>query len=77
MQSSSADVAPIVSDATSHPTKVIMKHIRCIQLDKTNYYSWEAQFSVMLCGFDLIDYVEGTPDLSSSIARQQDQLILS
>lgn len=62
---------------SSHPTKVGMKPIRCVLLEKDNYFPWEAQFSTMLCGLNLIQYVEGAADLSSPTAHQQDQLILS
>lgn len=66
------------TENVSLPTKVVMKHIRCVQLEKDNYYSWEAQFSAMLEGFELMLYVEGKVDLESSpVARQQDKLILS
>lgn len=67
-----------MTDALSfHPTKVVMKPIRCALLEKDNYFQWEAQFSAMLRGLNLIQYVEGTVDLSSPTAHQQDQLILN
>lgn len=75
--SSSVKVASIMSELTVSPSKVIMKHIHCVQLEKTNYYYWEAQFSAMLRGFDLMHYAEGMVDLSSPLACQQDQLNLS
>jgi len=61
----------------SLPSKIVMKHSRCVLLEKENYYSWEAQFSAMLCGYELMPYVEGSVELSTPVARQQDQLILS
>jgi len=75
-----ADSATFSAGLTSESvpvTNVITKHVKCIQLDKDNYFSWEAQFSAMLRGFELMRYVEGNVDLSTPAARQQDQLILS
>lgn len=83
---SMTSTTPSVSAALGHsaadvivspPSKVITKHIRCVLLEKNNYYSWEVQFSAMLRGFELMPYVEGMVDLSTSQVRQQDQLILS
>lgn len=63
-------ISPRVIDVeASPPTKVVMKHVKCVQLNKGNYYSWEAQFLAMLRGFNLIDYVEGNVDLTSPMAR--------
>lgn len=39
-QIASTIVAPIMVDTSvSHPMKV-MKHVKCVILDKNNYYSW-------------------------------------
>lgn len=76
VSSSFVDLGRSVTNA-SPPSKVVMKHFKCVQLEKGNYYSWEAQFSSILRGLGLIDYVEGNVDLQSLIANQQDQLILS
>lgn len=27
--------------ASTQPTKVVMKHVKCVLLEKDNYYSWE------------------------------------
>lgn len=63
-------IGPSMTNVAAPLSKVVMKHVRCIQLEKDNYYKWEAQFSTMLWGFDLMDYVEGSVDLTSPIARQ-------
>lgn len=57
--------------------KLVTKPIRCVLLEKSNYFSWEAQFSAMLRGYQLMDYVLGKVDLSTPARIQQDQLILS
>lgn len=62
---------------SSPPTKVIMKHVHCIQLEKDNYYSWEVQFSTMLRGFELFGYIDGSVELNTPLAGQQDQHMLS
>lgn len=62
-------------EASTQPTKVVMKHVKCVLLEKDNYYSQEAQFSMMLRGFQLMHYVEGDDDLLSPDFIQQDQLI--
>ena len=31
-----------------------------IKLDQNNYVLWRALFSAVLCGYDLMDYVDGT-----------------
>lgn len=75
---SSVDLRPKVTylDASPPTMNVVMKHIKCVQLDRDNYYSWEAQFLTMLHGFELMHYVEGNVDLTSSVACLQNHLIL-
>lgn len=60
-------------------TKVIMmKNMKCVMLEKHNYFRWKAKFSALLWGYRLMDYVEEKVDLSSdSTSEQQDQLTLS
>lgn len=59
-----------MSETSSPSSKAVMKHVDCVQLEKDNYYSWEVQFSAMLHDFDLIGYVEGSVELTSSITHQ-------
>lgn len=67
-----------MAENVSLQSKVVMKHFRCIQLEKDNYYSRVAQFSAMLERFELMPYVEGNVDLDSSpIAWQHYKLIVS
>lgn len=66
----SATVVPTMADLTaSRSTKVVIKHVKCVHLNKHNYYLWEAQISAMLHGFELIEYVEGRMDLSSPVVH--------
>lgn len=44
----------------------MMKSIKSVTLEKDNNFSWKAQFSTMLCGYQLMEYVEGLVDLSQS-----------
>lgn len=68
--------ANVEASTPSSSMKIVMKPMKYVQLDKRNYYSWEAQFSAMLRGFQLFDYVLGKVELSSPSSIQQDQLIL-
>lgn len=55
-----------------------MKQLKCVILDGENYFSWQAQFSALLRGYRLLEYVEGKIPLpEGSPAEQQDQIILS
>lgn len=44
--------------------KVMIKNVKCVILDKDNYYFWEVRFSINLRGFQLIKYVDGSVDLT-------------
>jgi len=56
--------------------KVVTNHVKCIQLDKDNYFSCKAKFSAMLKGFELMDYFDGGVDLSTLSTCQQTKLYL-
>lgn len=71
---------PVLTDGASTQTtitKLVTKPVRCVLLEMSNYFSWEAQFSAMLRGFQLMEYVLGEVELSTPARIQQDQLILS
>lgn len=72
----SADHGPKLTDVeASTQLKVIMKHVKCVQLDKDNYYSWETQFSMILHGFQLMYYVKGDIDLTLPMILNPTRLV--
>lgn len=71
----SASAASLETGMTS---KLITKQIKCVVLDEENFFCWKAQFAALMRGYHLLDYVNGTMEISlGSLAEQQDQLILS
>lgn len=56
---------------------VTIQHVKMEVLDKMNYQVRRAQFTALLCGHELMEYLEEEKPLDTKLKVQQDQLILS
>lgn len=66
----------VTTSSASDPAKVVMKNTKCVVLQKDNNFSWNAKFLAMFRGLWVMEYVEGTVELSSLTVVQHDQLII-
>lgn len=50
---------------------VMIKHLRTVILDRTNYQAWRAQFEALLYRYELIDFIKKRMLLTSRLLIQQ------
>lgn len=50
---------------------IIMKQSKCVMLDEDSFFSWRAQFSALLRGYHLLDYVEDKVEITPGSAKER------
>ncbi|GAV73807.1 UBN2_3 domain-containing protein [Cephalotus follicularis] len=87
--SSSTSLDSSSPQAIMQPPVANIHHFLSIKLNASNYLIWRSQFLALLCGYDLISYVDGTtqpqptqlddgsPNPTYILWHKQDQLLLS
>lgn len=60
--------AGVIVTGSATAIRVVTKHVKCVQLDKDKYFSWETKFSAMLRGFELMGM---SRDLTTASSRRE------
>lgn len=65
------------ASGSTRPLLIKIKHLSQVRLGRQNYMIWKAHTLAHLCGYELLEFIEGPTTASDPSLVRQDQLLLA